>query len=65
MKKPLLLLAVLLLAAIAYSLGNVVKINPKDINHRDDYIGTGITRYDLGDVMCFSKSEYTLFCLKK
>lgn len=69
MKKVYLTMALLLVAILGYSLVNVMKVNPTDINSRKDYVGTGITRYDLGDVECFKvdvgAGGVALSCLRK
>jgi hypothetical protein len=69
MKKVYLTIALLLVAILGYSLVNVMKVNPTDITSRKDYVGTGITRYDLGDVECFKvdvgAGGVALSCLRK
>lgn len=69
MKKAYLILAMLFVAILSYSFGNVMKINPTDITSRKDYVGSGITRYDLGDVECFKvnvgNGGVALSCLRK
>lgn len=69
MKKVYLILAMLFVAILGYSFVNVMKVNPTDITSRKDYVGTGIIRYDLGDVECFKvdvgNGGVALSCLRK
>ena len=69
MKHIIIIIALLFLAICGYSLANIMKINPTDIISRKDYIGSGITRYDLGDVECFKvdvgSGGVALSCLRK
>lgn len=69
MKKVYIILALIFIAVLGYSFGNVMKINPTDITSRKDYVGSGITRYDLGDVECFKvdvgAGGVALSCLRK
>lgn len=64
MKKLIILLIFILLAILAYaSVENIIiKIEtPKSITN---YAGTVITKYDLGDVECFT-SKVGISCLRK
>lgn len=69
MKRVYLILVLLFVAILGYSFANVMKINPTDITSRKDYVGSGITRYDLGDVECFKvdvgNGGVALSCLRK
>lgn len=64
MKKILLIISLILLGAALYAgVENIIiKIEtPKSITN---YAGTVITRYDLGDVECFT-SKVGMSCLRK
>ena len=69
MKKLLIVLILLSSSVICYAIVNVLKVNPTDISGRKDYVGTGIVRYDLGDVECFKveigNGGIALSCLRK
>lgn len=64
MKKILLIISLILLSVFVYAgVENIlIKIEtPKSITN---YAGTVITRYDLGDVECFT-SKVGMSCLRK
>ena len=66
MKKILLIISLLLLGVILYAGIQNIIIKTEEVKSITYYNGAGITKYDLGDVECFSTRTYgSLSCLRK
>ena len=65
MKKIYLILALLVAAGVGYSTAQI-QIKTAQVKTITQYVGSSISRYDLGDTECFVElTNHSMFCLKK